>query len=122
MKDFNRMRESYLQESSSIRLGELATNLARIKSRSVNVANQIVVASIIEDSLHLIDWTVADVNNETAAQLGELKTKLTEWQHNLSIKWKDSAFRNELIVLSTSWSYRVLLASGLLSESSVKAT
>lgn len=122
MKDFNRMRESYLQESSSIRLGELATNLARIKSRSVNVKNQIVVASIIEDSLHLIDWTVADVNNETAAQLGELKSKLAEWEHNLSTNWKDPAFRNELITLSTSWSNRVLLASGLLSESSLKAS
>lgn len=122
MKNFDKMKESYLQENSSIRLGELATNLARIKSRSTNNHNHIVVKSIIEDSLYLIDWTVADVNNEIAAQLGELRSELAELQHNLSTKWEDLAFRDDLIAVSTSWSERVLLSSGLLSESSLKAS
>ncbi|MUG93189.1 hypothetical protein F7734_12410 [Scytonema sp. UIC 10036] len=109
------MKERFLQEDVSVRLGELAANLVRTKSRCQNVANRDVVNSLIEDSLYLIEWINLDADVPTETQLSSLKTQLQYWQQNLSNIWADPTKRTNL-AFEIRRSERVLNISGLLNE------
>ena len=64
MRDWNALKERYLRDDLPIRLEGIAANLARIKSFSVDVENQILVESIIQESKWFIEWTAKDVEVE----------------------------------------------------------
>ena len=85
MKDWTHIRERYLRDEFPIRLGGLAANLARIKSRSHNVANRALIASLMEESQLFIEWTIPDANLNEAAELSKLQVQLQEWQQISSL-------------------------------------
>lgn len=117
MKDWAAMREGYLRAAVSDRLGELAANLARIRSFSNNDLNGDAVAHLIEESKFFIEWTAMDAGIEQAAELVELQVQLARWQLNWSSIWADEAKRRKVAEQAKVWSDRVLEMSGLLSES-----
>lgn len=98
-----------------IRLGNLASNLARIKSRCQDVANRELVESLIQESKYFIEWTAADAEVETAAELVELQIQLARWQYRWVNIWDDSQQRMMVAQQAGIWSERVLDMSGLLS-------
>lgn len=116
MKDWSTMRERYLREKLPNRLGELAANLARIKSFSSNIQNRDAVESLIEESKFLIEWTAMDAGVDIAAELVELQVQLARWQWRWASIWADASQRTNIAQLALIWSERVLEMSGLLSK------
>ena len=116
MKDWAQIRERYLQDDLSVRLGGLAANLSRIKSFSKNEASQAVVESLIDESKMFIEWTAAQADVHTAEKLVDLQIQLALWQLQWVTIWSDSSKRNQLAEQSAHWSMQVLELSGLLNK------
>jgi len=116
MKDRTAIRERYLRDRLPIRLGGLAANLSRIKSFAAYDASREAVESMIDESKFFIEWTAAEAEISTAAELVELQVQLARWQRNWSRIWADPGQRREVAEQSAAWSQRVLEMSGLLSR------
>jgi hypothetical protein len=114
MRDWTVIRERYLRDDLPIRLGGLAANLARIKSFAGHEANRDVVESLLDESKFFIEWTAADMEVDTAAELIELQIQLAQWQRRWISIWADPAQRIKVAEQSRLWSERVLDMSGLL--------
>ena len=114
MKDWTAIRERYMRDDLSVRLGGLAANLSRIKSFSGNESNRNVVESLIEESKYFIEWTAPEAEIETAAQLVELQLELVRWQFKIAQFWPDPNHRKQLSENSNIWSEQVLASSGLI--------
>ncbi len=116
MKDWTLIRERYLRDNLPIRLGGVAANLSRIKAFAAHEANREAVASLIDESKFFIEWTAAEAEVHTAAQLVELQIQLARWQYHWTEIWIDPAQRSQLAEQSAVWSKRVLEMSGLLNR------
>ena len=114
MKDWTTIRERYMRDELSVRLGGLAANLSRIKSFSANENSRETVASLIDESKMFIEWTAAQAETETAAKLVELQVQLALWQLQWQNIWFDSSKRALVAEQSSMWSKQVLEMSGLL--------
>ena len=116
MKDRTAIRERYLRDALPTRLGGLAANLGRIKSFAAHEASREAVESVIEESKLFIEWTAAEAQANTAAELVELQVQLARWQRNWTHIWADPAQRRLVAEQSGAWSKRVLEMSGLLNR------
>jgi len=116
MKDWAAIRERYLRDNLPVRLGGLAANLSRIKSFAAHDASREAVESMIDESKFFIEWTAAEAEVNTAAELVELQIQLARWQYNWARVWHDPVKRSEVAEQSAAWSQRVLQMSGLLSR------
>jgi hypothetical protein len=115
MKDWTAIRERFLRDGVPARLGGLAANLARIKSFVTQGGTHEVVASLIDESKHLIEWTAADIEPKTAAELVALQVELAKWQRRLPRIAGDPLLRDQLAEKAGNWSRHILELSGLLS-------
>ena len=115
MRDWTAIRERYLRDGLPTRLGGLAANLGRIKSFASHSANREVVESLMDESKLFIEWTVAEAEANTAAELVELQVQLAGWHNSWPRIWDDPAQRNRMAEEAGVWSQRVLEMSGLLS-------
>ena len=116
MKDWTPIRERYLRDQLPVRLGGLAANLHRIKSFSTQEAGRESVESLLEESKYFIEWTAAEAEVNTAAQLVELQIQLACWQRNWPRTWSDPLHRREVAEQSAIWTQKVLELSGLLNR------
>ncbi len=92
----------------------MAADLSRIKSFASHDANREAVESLIDESKYFIEWTAAEAEADTAAELVELQVQLARWQRNWARIWADPAQRSHVAEKSSAWSRRVLEMSGLL--------
>lgn len=116
MRDWTAIRERYLRDNLPVRLGGLAANLSRIKSFAAHDASREAVESMIDESKLFIEWTAAEAEVNTAAELVELQIQLARWQYNWARIWHDPVQRSKVAEQSAAWSQRVLEMSGLLSR------
>jgi hypothetical protein len=114
MKDWTPIRERYMRDPLTVRLGGLAANLSRIKSFSAHESGRETVASLIEESKMFIEWTAAQAELSTAAKLVELQIQLALWQLQWQRIWADPSVRAQVAEQSSIWSQEVLELSGLL--------
>ncbi|HMS44151.1 MAG TPA: hypothetical protein PKE69_28245 [Pyrinomonadaceae bacterium] len=114
MNTLAKIKERYLRDSVSVRLGGLAANLARVKSFSRNIENQAAVFDLFEESKHFIEWTAAETEIETTAELVELQLQIAIWQRAWQKIWNDKESRNSVAASSANWSKKILEKSGLL--------
>ena len=116
MKDWTAVRDRNMRDDLPVRLGGLAANLSRIKSFAAHDASREAVESMIAESKFFIEWTAAEAEVNTAAELVELQIQLARWQYNWARIWHDPVKRSEVAEQSAAWSQRVLQMSGLLSR------
>ena len=114
MRDWNALKSRYLRDDIPIRLGNLASNLARIKSRCQDADNVKIVESLLQESKWFIEWTAQEAEIEIAAELVELQVQLACWQYNLARNWPDIEQRMKVAEAAKIWSDKVLNMSGLL--------
>lgn len=114
MRDWNALKSRYLQDDLPTRLGNLASNLVRIKSRCQNVANSEMVADLLQESKLFIEWTAKDTEIEIAAELVELQVQLACWQYSWAKIWSDPEQRRIVGEQGGIWSEKVIKMSGLL--------
>ena len=116
MKDWTTIRKRYLRDSLAVRLGGLDANLSRIKSFAVHDASREAVEGLIDECKFFIEWTAADAEINTAAELVELQIPLARWQRNWTSIWTDPAQRSQVAEQSGAWSRHVLEMSGLVTR------
>ncbi|MEB3882806.1 hypothetical protein [Lyngbya sp. CCY1209] len=114
MKDYSSLKDRYLRDALPIRLGNLASNLARIKSRLSTVAHSDIADDLLRESQFFIEWTAADADADVAAQLAALQVELARWRLRLGRAGDDADERRRISEASGIWSERVLDWSGLL--------
>ena len=113
MSEWSLIRERYLQDGVSIRLGGLAANLARIGSFSRRPEHGDAVSRLVRESALFIEWTAPDAPAESLTDLAELQRLLSQWYRSWSDVWADDSRRAAIGETATEWSARVLALSGL---------
>lgn len=114
MNNWNIIRDRYLRDTLSIRLGGLAANLSRIKSFSDHPDHDEAIKRLIEESKFFIEWTASETEVKVAAELVELQIQLALWQHDWEDIWSDKKKRTKIAEQADHWSKCVLDMSGLL--------
>jgi hypothetical protein len=112
--DKERLRQRFLRDPLPRRLGGLAATLGRISSSARNSADPAIVADLIDEARHLIEWTAAEADPETAAELVRIQTNLTLWQRAWQEAGGNQSQRTLLSVQAKDWSDKVVDYSGLV--------
>ncbi len=114
MREWYTLKERYLRGQLPIRLGNLASNLAGIKSPYQNAANGELIESLLQESKLFIEGNAQDAVIEIAAELVELQIQLACWQYSWAGILEDAEQRMRVGEPGRIWSEKVLNMSGLL--------
>lgn len=123
MKNLNTRRESYLRLGRSRQLGNLASELARIRSnlREGDVVGAQVAISSLEMCQYFTEWTITTLNplhNQADLALAEellrLGRQVAGWKHHWQLVWQDAGERSQVAALVEQWQDQMLERSGLL--------
>lgn len=120
MKDWTQKQQRFQRDNIPTRLGNLASNLAHIKSFSNDPAHGDLVVSLVEESKFFIEWTAPEMDIDTAAELVDLQRLLSRWQRHWSQIWTDTEARTQIAQQAKQASERVLEMSGLLSQTAAQ--
>lgn len=110
------IRQRYLRDQPQIRLGGLASNLARIRSFSEHPDHKDEVARLIEESAFFIEWTAEDVDAVLQEALVDLQRALVGWRRSWDSIWRDADRRAEVAASAGLWSTQLLQMAGLLPD------
>ena len=116
MKHLLAIQACYVRDALPVRLGGLAADLARIASFSQNPANLVPVADLIREAAHFVEWCAPESDLQSQVTLLELQRHLARWRMRLPQRFRDQAWRAQMIAEAQRWSQRVLEMSGLLAE------
>jgi hypothetical protein len=108
------LRERFLRDPLPRRLGGLAATLGRISSSARKSTDPNVVLGLLDEAKHLIEWTAAETEPETAAVLVRMQTMITLWQRAWEEASQNPKQRNLLSVQAKDWSDRAIDFSGLV--------
>jgi hypothetical protein len=114
MMNKDKRRERFLRDPLPRRLGGLAATLGRISSSARSSAEPSVVANLLDEAKHLIEWTAADAEPETAAELVRMQTMIALWQRAWVEASQSPRQRVLLVVQAKEWSDKAVDFSGLV--------
>lgn len=114
MKDMEKLRERFLRDPLPRRLGGLAATFGRISSSARKSTDPNIVANLLDEAKHLIEWTAADTKPETAAELVHMQTMITLWQRAWGEASQNPQQRLILSVQAKNWSDKAVDFSGLV--------
>ena len=109
-------RERYLRDPLPVRLGNLASNLARVRSLANHATMGEAAGKVFDESRLFIEWTATDASPAQQVELSELRDLISRWRMELTEIWNDSEKRNEVAALAGAWSQKILESSGLLNS------
>lgn len=111
--DKAKLRERFLRDPLPRRLGGLAATFGRISSSARKSNDPAIVADLLDEAKHLIEWTAAEVEPEAAGELVRIQTMISLWQR----AWEDASQNPKqrilLSVQAKEWSDRAVDFSGL---------
>ena len=113
MMDKDKLRERFLRDPLPRRLGGLAATFGRISSSARNSSDPNVVFNLLDEAKHLIEWTAADAEPETAAELVHIQTMISLWQRAWDEASQNPKQRILLSVQAKDWSDKAVDFSGL---------
>ncbi len=116
IKNLEERRERYLRDSTPVRMGGLAANLARIKSFSEYDDNSSAVFHLLEESKYYIEWAGREMDVNAAIPLVDLQRKISGWQLRWDSIWADQVRRKMLAKVASHYSSEILRNSGLISQ------
>lgn len=114
MKDYTRIRERFLRDPVPRRLGALAADLARIASAAPRPGNAQAIVALMEEARRFVEWTAAETDLDTAAELVDIQLSLTLWLGGWREASNHASLRAALGHSALCWSDRVLAFSGLV--------
>lgn len=109
-----KMKQRFLRDPLDRRLGGLAATFARISSSARNAESPAIVENLLDEAKHYIEWTAADAETETAAELVQIQRLITLWQKSWNTAMQDRTQRVLLATLAREWSDKTLQNSGLV--------
>lgn len=95
-----------------MRLGHLASDLARISTFLENSMNIRAVKGLLEESKFFIEWTAPEASFQIQVLLSEMQSKLALWQYCLVQQKKNVVDREEIKKKTESWSAQLLKIAG----------
>jgi hypothetical protein len=123
MRNWETTKINYLKFDRSQQLGNLASNLARIRTNvreGDDVGNKVAIA-VIEECQYFTEWIITTLNtmqNEVdlilAEELLRLGRQVTHWKWHWHEIWQDETQRLEVAAVAEQWSQEMLERSGLL--------
>ena len=108
------LRERFLRDPLPRRLGGLAATLGRISSSARKSTDPNVVSNLLDEAKHLIEWTAADTEPETAAELVRMQMMISLWQRAWTEASQNPQQRLLLSVQAKNWSDKAIDFSGLI--------
>ncbi len=105
MQNLEEIKKRFLKNNLSVRLGCIASDLARINSFLQMPCSQKVIRDLIEESKFFIEWTTPKLPLDLQEELIKLQIQLAL----LTYSWN----RGEIAKLSDRWSKKILKLSGL---------
>jgi hypothetical protein len=113
MKDKEKLRQRFLRDPLPRRLGGLAATFGRISSSARRSTDPMVVADLLDEARHMIEWTAGESEPDVAAELMRIQTLLTLWWKAWATASQDSRQRLLLSVQAKDWSDKLVDFSGL---------
>ena len=114
MKDWQALQTRYLRDRYPTRMGNLASNLSRIKTQIQKLISPNSIEYLLQESKYFVEWTGKETDIDTAAELVELQLQLARWQLRWHEIWESPQEREQVADRCRAWSERVLQLSGLL--------
>jgi len=123
VKNLNTRKDSYLRLDRSRQIGNLASELARIRSnlREGDAVGAQVAITSLEMCQYFTEWTITTLNpmhSESDLALAEellrLGRQVTGWKHHWQSIWQDAGERSRVAVIVEQWRGQMLERSGLL--------
>lgn len=111
--NFTYEQQTFLQDSISVRLEKLATNLTQIKSYFSESTDENALKSLIRETMYFIEWIGPDIDIDNAFQLANLGRFLTRWLFKWEQAWNNTEAKNQIIQELRIWSDSVLQMSKL---------
>ena len=109
MRNLEEIKKRFLKNNLAMRLGCIASNLARLESFSKMPNNQKVINDLIEESKFFIEWTTPMASLDIQQELVDIQLQLALCQYTVKQK--------EIINSADKWTERILKLSGLLNKS-----
>jgi hypothetical protein len=113
MMDKEKLHQRFLRDPLPRRLGGLAATFGRISSSARRSQDPAVVADLLDEARHLIEWTAVETEPEVAAELVNIQILLTLWQKAWATASQDTRQRLLLSVQAKGWSDKLVDFSGL---------
>jgi hypothetical protein len=107
-------KERYMRDPMPVRLGNLASNLARIRSIAAQPDLGEAARRVIRESEYFVEWAGKDADLQIQIELVELQRQLARWQFKWHEIWNDIERRTSLAEQAGAWSHKILERSGLL--------
>ena len=113
MKNKEKLHKRFLRDPLPRRLGGLSATLGRISSSARESSDPAQVANLLDEAKHLIEWTAADTDPETASQLVDIQRLIVLWQKAWTKTHATPEQRTLLATQAKQWSEQALEFSGL---------
>lgn len=108
MRDLKRMRERFIRDGSSVRMGNLASDLLRL-SKWVQTGHS---DKAIVDLMRQIAWFMEWSGDLASAELADMQREICRWR----LVWPVEQVRHILALRASQMSSRILEWSGLLEQ------
>lgn len=114
MRNLQQLRQRFLADDTSVRLGGVAANFARVESFSDHPGHGEIVRGIVEETAHMIEWMAPEADPELQGVLVNCQRCLARWKLAWPHLWSKPERRAALALEAGGWSKRLLAMSGLL--------
>ncbi len=114
MTNKEKLRERFLRDPLPRRLGGLAATLGRISSSARRSTDPSVVSNLLDEAKHFIEWTAAETEPDTAAELVRIQTMISLWQRAWDEASQNPKQRLLLSVQAKDWADKAVDFSGLI--------
>jgi hypothetical protein len=80
MQNLEEIKRRFMKNDLAVRLGCIASNLARVESFSKMPNNRKAIADLIEESKFFIEWATPEADSKIQPELVAAQVKLALWQ------------------------------------------
>ena len=116
MKNQIEIQKRFLEEDARMRLGHLASDLARIASLVQVQAKEETVKSVIEEGKFFAEWAAQGVELEIQIFLAEIQSFLARTELEWETLSKDTPWRVKIAERTRNWSEELLRKSGFFNS------
>ena len=117
MKDYAPLMERYRRQPLPMRLGNLASNMARIRTMALDERTIADGAIVIEESRHFADTLIPDTDPALGEELVRLRNLLDGWLAAWPRLARPGANLTEITTAAARWSALLIERSGLARDS-----
>jgi hypothetical protein len=113
MKELRRMRERFIRDESSVRMGNLASNLLRLSKWIQAGHNDEAIVNLMRQIAWLMEWS----GDLASAELADMQREICRWRR----VWPVERVRHILALRAVQMSNRILEESGFVKQAPAKA-